>query len=64
MKLTPDSTFKTLAVIAVLLVAAGGVVASLGTAAEKSAQETKTTTFVGTPPAAGATDGNVADFTH
>ena len=56
-----DRLFRTLAVITVLFVAAGAVAGRLITAAEQSAKQAS---FIGTPPAAGATEGNPVDFTH
>ena len=56
-----DRLFRTLAVITVLLVAAGALAGRLVTAADQAAKQTS---FIGTPPAAGAAEGNPEDLTY
>jgi hypothetical protein len=62
MEPTNHTTFRTLAVAAVLLVAVGALAGSLVTSAEKAAPDSRS--FVGTSPATGATEGNVTDFAY
>jgi hypothetical protein len=62
MEPTSHTTFKTLAVITVLLVVAGALAGSLVTSAEKAASGAHD--FVGTTPALGATEGNVTDLSY
>lgn len=61
METTTYTTFKTLAVTAVLLLA-GALASSLVTSAEQAASDAHT--FVGTMPATGATEGNVVDMSY
>ncbi|HET7731872.1 MAG TPA: hypothetical protein VFK48_17765 [Usitatibacter sp.] len=62
MKSTSHTTFKTLAVITVLLVVAGSLAGTVVTSAEKAASDAHG--FVGTAPAMGATEGNVTDLSY
>lgn len=59
---TSRTTFKTLAVIAVMLVVAGALAGTLVTSAEEAASDAHN--FVGTAPALGATEGNVTDLSY
>ena len=64
MKSASTIPFKTLIVVVMLLLATGGVIGSLVTAAQQEAPAAGSTahSFVGMPPAPGATEGNVTDL--
>lgn len=58
-----DRMLRTLLIVAVFLAAAGAVAGRLVTAADQAAKQVPAS-FIGTPPAAGATEGNPVDFTY